>query len=85
MQKPLGRPLVDTFITEVSQDTWNYFSWDLGLGFQAPIAGPGLKHEPSQHLSRSGFILMVSISTLRASARLSLAPPPRKTTFSMVR
>jgi xanthine phosphoribosyltransferase len=32
---------VDTFITEVSQDTWNYFSWDLGLSFQAPIAGPG--------------------------------------------
>jgi xanthine phosphoribosyltransferase len=39
--KPLGRPLVDTFITEVSQDTWIYFPWDLGLSFQAPIAGPG--------------------------------------------
>jgi xanthine phosphoribosyltransferase len=38
--KPLGRPLVDTFITEVSQDTWIYFPWDLGLSFQAPIAGP---------------------------------------------
>jgi len=25
--KPLGRPLVDTFITEVSQDTWIYFPW----------------------------------------------------------
>ncbi|MBV1702068.1 MAG: xanthine phosphoribosyltransferase [Hyphomicrobiales bacterium] len=36
--KPLGRPLVDTFITEVSQDTWIYFPWDLGLAFQAPIA-----------------------------------------------
>jgi xanthine phosphoribosyltransferase len=35
--KPLGRPLVDTFITEVSQDTWIYFPWDLGLSFQAPI------------------------------------------------
>ncbi len=23
--KPLGRPLVDTFITEVSQDSWIYF------------------------------------------------------------
>jgi hypothetical protein len=23
--KPLGRPLVDTFITEVSRDTWNLF------------------------------------------------------------
>ncbi|RIY01434.1 xanthine phosphoribosyltransferase [Aureimonas flava] len=36
--KPKGRPLVDTFITEVSQDTWIFFPWDLGLSFQAPIA-----------------------------------------------
>lgn len=36
--KPLGRPLVDTFITEVSQDTWIYFPWDTGLSFQPPIA-----------------------------------------------
>jgi xanthine phosphoribosyltransferase len=27
--KPAGKPLVDTFITEVSQDTWIYFPWDL--------------------------------------------------------
>ncbi|PID74714.1 MAG: xanthine phosphoribosyltransferase [Desulfobacterales bacterium] len=26
--KPSGRPLVDTFITEVSQDTWILFPWD---------------------------------------------------------
>jgi xanthine phosphoribosyltransferase len=37
--KPAGRPLVDTFVTEVSQDTWIYFPWDLGLSFQSPIAG----------------------------------------------
>jgi xanthine phosphoribosyltransferase len=36
--KPLGRPLVDTFITEVSQDTWIYFPWDMGLSFVPPIA-----------------------------------------------
>ena len=36
--KPQGRPLLDTFITEVSQDTWIYFPWDLGLSFQAPLA-----------------------------------------------
>jgi xanthine phosphoribosyltransferase len=35
--KPMGRPLVDTFITEVSQDTWIYFPWDTGLAFQPPI------------------------------------------------
>ena len=27
--KPLGRPLVDTFITEVSQDTWIHFPWEV--------------------------------------------------------
>jgi xanthine phosphoribosyltransferase len=37
--KPQGRPLVDTFITEVSQDTWIYFPWDLDLAFKPPIAG----------------------------------------------
>ena len=35
--KPMGRPMVDTFITEVSQDTWIYFPWDLGLAFQPPL------------------------------------------------
>jgi xanthine phosphoribosyltransferase len=40
--KPLGRPLVDTFITEVSQDTWIFFPWDTGLAFQAPIRESGL-------------------------------------------
>lgn len=35
--KPLGRPLVDTFVTEVSQDTWIYFPWDMGYSFQPPI------------------------------------------------
>jgi xanthine phosphoribosyltransferase len=36
--KPLGRPMVDTFVTEVSQDTWIYFPWDMGYTFQPPIA-----------------------------------------------
>ncbi len=36
--KPMGRPMVDTFITEVSQDTWIYFPWDTGLAFQPPIS-----------------------------------------------
>src|SRR5215211_7898284 len=35
--KPMGRPLVDTFITEVSQDTWIFFPWDTGLAFVPPI------------------------------------------------
>lgn len=40
--KPLGRPLVDTFVTEVSQDTWIYFPWDMGYSFQPPIAGAAI-------------------------------------------
>ncbi|OHV71827.1 xanthine phosphoribosyltransferase [Ensifer sp. LCM 4579] len=36
--KPKGRPLVDTFVTEVSQDTWIYFPWDMGFTYQEPIA-----------------------------------------------
>ena len=35
--KPQGKPLVDTFITEVSQDTWIHFPWDTALSFQPPI------------------------------------------------
>jgi xanthine phosphoribosyltransferase len=38
--KPEGRPIVDTFITEVSQDTWILFPWDSfpTTSFIAPIA-----------------------------------------------
>lgn len=35
--KPAGRPVIDTFVTEVSQDTWIYFPWDMGLTYQEPI------------------------------------------------
>ncbi|WP_207480842.1 xanthine phosphoribosyltransferase [Arenibaculum pallidiluteum] len=36
--KPAGRPLVDTFITEVSQDTWIFFPWDIELQYAQPIS-----------------------------------------------
>jgi adenine/guanine phosphoribosyltransferase-like PRPP-binding protein len=36
--KPAGRPLVDTYITEVSQDTWILFPWDSESKFVEPIA-----------------------------------------------
>jgi xanthine phosphoribosyltransferase len=39
--KPLGRPQVDSYVTEVSQDTWIYFPWDTGLAFQPPMHGGG--------------------------------------------
>ncbi len=37
--KPLGNDVVDTFITEVSQDTWIYFPWDLEVTYAEPISG----------------------------------------------
>ena len=37
--KPAGRPQVDTFITEVSQETWILFPWDTESQFVTPIAG----------------------------------------------
>jgi xanthine phosphoribosyltransferase len=37
--KPAGRPLIDTYVTEVSQDTWIHFPWDTELQFVQPIAG----------------------------------------------
>ena len=36
--KPAGKPLVDTFVTEVSQDTWILFPWDTEQQFVPPIA-----------------------------------------------
>lgn len=37
--KPAGRPLVNMFMTEVSQDTWILFPWDSEIQFAQPIAG----------------------------------------------
>ena len=37
--KPKGRPQVDTFITEVSQDTWIFFPWDMALQYVEPSRG----------------------------------------------
>lgn len=49
--KPKGQPLVDTYITLVSQDTWIFFPWDVDFEpvapiadqKKAPVAGPGKK------------------------------------------
>lgn len=37
--KPSGRPQVDTYITEVSQDTWIFFPWDMALQYVQPFRG----------------------------------------------
>jgi xanthine phosphoribosyltransferase len=36
--KPAGEPLVDTYVTWVSQDTWIYFPWDVDAQPTDPIA-----------------------------------------------
>jgi xanthine phosphoribosyltransferase len=36
--KPLGCPLVDTYVTEICQDTWIYFPWESGQ--MAPLTAP---------------------------------------------
>ncbi len=37
--KPAGKPLVDLYVTEVSQDTWILFPWDSESQFVTPIVG----------------------------------------------
>ena len=37
--KPEGRDRVETFITEVSQDTWIFFPWDMALQYVEPYRG----------------------------------------------
>ena len=46
--KPAGRPIVDTFITEVSQDTWILFPWDAESQFVQPIAGLTERGKPKR-------------------------------------
>jgi xanthine phosphoribosyltransferase len=36
--KPAGRPVADTWVAEVSQDTWILFPWDTAPLFVPPIA-----------------------------------------------
>ena len=35
--KPLGRPIVDTFVKEFKQEKWIYFPWDIDYRFVSPI------------------------------------------------
>jgi xanthine phosphoribosyltransferase len=36
--KPAGKEIVDSFVTEVSQDTWIMFPWDTEPQFAVPLA-----------------------------------------------
>ena len=37
--KPAGREQVDVFVTEVSQDTWIFFPWDMAMQYVQPYRG----------------------------------------------
>ncbi len=37
--KPMGNGQVDTYVTEVSQDTWIFFPWDMALQYVEPYRG----------------------------------------------
>lgn len=37
--KPSGEATTDTYVTEVSQDTWIYFPWDMEMSYVPPISG----------------------------------------------
>ncbi|HCQ67157.1 MAG TPA: xanthine phosphoribosyltransferase [Rhodobacteraceae bacterium] len=37
--KPKGKPMVESYITEVSQDTWIFFPWDMALQYVEPYRG----------------------------------------------
>ena len=37
LRKPDGKPYVDTYITEVSQDTWILVPWDSEIQFVEPL------------------------------------------------
>src|SRR6201996_9597593 len=52
--KPKGRPLVDTYITEGSQDTWIFFPWDTALSFAPPLRDGASERRVSSHLPAGG-------------------------------
>ena len=35
--KPDGRPLVDQYLTEVAQQCWIQFPWDMGIAYVEPL------------------------------------------------
>ena len=37
--KPKGVPTADTYVTEVSQDTWVFFPWDMETQYIKPLVG----------------------------------------------
>lgn len=43
--KPQGRPFADTYVTEINQDTWIFFPWDVDMQYAQPIVDA--RHSPA--------------------------------------
>ena len=76
--KPAGAPLCDTFITEVSQDTWIYLPWDLDLAYAQPI--DSARRTPPQGSSLRLFSAIATVNLMHGAAgvpraRLARWPP----------
>ena len=55
--KPQGRAMVDTYITEVSQDTWIFFPWDMALQYVRPYRrGVGASRRVRDHGRTRGVL-----------------------------
>ena len=67
--KPSGRPQVDTYITEVSQDTWIFFPWDMALQYVQQCCQPCLISTFGQHIA---FHFTVFCLLLRRFVKLLL-------------
>ena len=52
--KPAGRPLVDTFVTEVSQDTWIFFPGTWSLNHRHQSSGFGARSGKSVQADATG-------------------------------
>ena len=71
--KPMGRPMVDTFITEVSQDTWIYFPWDPGLALPAADPRGRRLRLGGPMLTRRQFVAAASLALVVGGSRSALA------------
>ena len=70
--KPDGRPLAETFVTEVSQDTWILFPWDTAPQFVAPL----VSGSPAARLSAASNSSSVASSRAAATANAASCPGP---------
>lgn len=52
--KPAAEPMVNTYVTQVSQDTWIYFPWDVDIQPTDPIVQERKRLSPSKKKAKVG-------------------------------